>query len=144
MKPCPNCPWRRAVEPGALGGSEPEVYIGQAVGPYRIPCHAHYIDKPDVTREEMALAPECVGAAMFRANVGIASMLPGALLRMPPDKVEVFASYAEFLAHHKRIDVSAAKLQLIAKSPVEHLQDQLARSGKFYMLAPNQNPRSKA
>lgn len=33
-KPCDKCPFSRSVQPGALGGSDPLVYVAQARGPF--------------------------------------------------------------------------------------------------------------
>lgn len=134
MKPCPECPFSRKVTPGALGGSPPEKYIGQSIGPYKLPCHKHYVNDPEWRREDTITTPDCIGAAIFRANIGVGHLLPEVLLRMPPDKEAVFANHAEFLAHHKGIDVVAARLQLMAKPAVLLLEEQLKASGNMVWI----------
>lgn len=105
MKPCKACPWIRASEPGYLGGSEAEVYVGQAVLPFWLPCHssANYEGKAS----DVNAVVECAGAAMFRANIGV--KLPPSLLSMPADQEVAFGSLAEFYAHHKGIPVAVAE-----------------------------------
>lgn len=127
MKPCRECPFSRTVKPNALGGSPPETYIGQALGPYAIPCHCH-IDYDDPQWREKAINTEqCRGAAIYRANIGVADKLPSKLLRLPPDKYLVFASAEEFLAHHRQIDIIEAMFMLSVMPPEQLLQEQLNR-----------------
>ncbi len=80
------------------GGSEPEVYIGQAYGPFLLACHMD----PDYAKDPRS--PEnlqCAGAAAFRANVGILQLMPSFLLRVGADVERVFATPAELVAHHR-------------------------------------------
>ena len=107
-KPCKECPWARTVEPGRLGGSPPEVYIGQAVLPFWLPCHesANYEGKAsDVNQVQ-----ECHGAAIFRANIKDKIIADNdALLHLPEDRDLVFSTLAEFYAHHRGISVEVAQ-----------------------------------
>ena len=44
----------------------------------------------------------CAGAAIFRANVGVAEKLPWKLLKLPAKSDDnVFGSYLEFVMHHE-------------------------------------------
>lgn len=107
---CKQCAFRRDITPGALGGSEPEVYIGQTNGPFFIPCHTHYSsDTPDWKAKAMQ-APQCAGSRIFRAN--IENMNHPSLLGLEANHEGVFSSEAEFVAHHKQITVEEAQAQL--------------------------------
>lgn len=102
--PCPSCAFRRDITPGALGGSTPETFIGQAHGPFQIPCHTHYGERSySEVHAQCEAIPQCAGAAIYRANVGVAEALPEQLHQLPADKQLVFASPAEFIAHHQRV-----------------------------------------
>lgn len=94
--PCGGCPFYRKCEKGALGGSPPEVYVGQIVMPFWLPCHQsqNYRGKSSDVNE----VSECAGAAIMRANIGVQPRAP--LLALPPNKELVFATFAEFYEHH--------------------------------------------
>lgn len=110
--PCGACPFTRTSTPGALGGSSPEVYIGQTHAPFVLPCHcACNFDDPDWKSKAMT-TPQCAGAAIFRANCGLSSIMPAVLHSLPPDTERVFTSPVEFLAHHKQISYMHALRQL--------------------------------
>lgn len=118
MKPCRDCPFTRACPPGKLGGSSALTFVGQVHGPFWLPCHSHtnYADpnwKTDISK------PQCAGAAMFRANVGVAELMPDGLLAATPD-ASVFASAAEFLAHHAPVDGGELR-QFTSPKSVERL-----------------------
>lgn len=114
-KPCRECAFSRSVTPGALGGSEPEVYIGQTNGPFYIPCHCHYkSDTPD-WKEKALKAPQCAGSRIFRANID--NMNHPSLLGLEADHEAVFSTPAEFVAHHKQITVEQAQAELDRQTP---------------------------
>jgi hypothetical protein len=125
--PCSTCAFRRdspsdRLVPGTLGGSAPHVYVGQCHGPFWIPCHMTYDGKIQ-NEEEMKRNPqnrECAGAAIMRANTGDDQRLPAQLLHLPPDKEAVFATYAEFLAHHYNCSIEQAQ-GFLDKAPPELL-----------------------
>jgi len=96
--PCGGCPFSRAIAPGELGGGRPETYVGQAVGPFWLPCHcsANYRGKETVASE----VSQCAGAAIFRANIGV--QMPPALLSLPRDTEKVFSTLADFWSHHTK------------------------------------------
>jgi hypothetical protein len=131
--PCAQCPFRKDSEPVALGGSAPEVYIGQSIGSYLLPCHMGY-EKSIFWRMRVVETPQCAGAAIYRTNNGVGN-LPGQLLLLPPSD-EVFGSHAEFLAHHKQIPLTQAAAELAAKPPREHLRDQLKRTSNMHWTVP--------
>lgn len=101
MKPCNDCPYKR--DTGSLGGADVEVYLGQASGPFWLPCHQ---DKNYAGKESDATkVTQCRGAAKFRSNIGVEEKLPDALLKVPADKETVFGSNQEMYAHYKNIDI---------------------------------------
>lgn len=123
--PCGECPFRRTVEPGALGGSEPEVYIGQAQGQFWLPCHMRQDCTTDEGRRDPS-SPQCAGAAIYRANIGGVAR---PLLELPADPVVAFASAEEFLAHHRRLPLDEARERLRRTPPEALLRRELGRAG---------------
>lgn len=85
--PCSDCPFARASLRGWLGSSTMGEWIAAVHGEALIECHT--TDK------------QCAGAAIYRANV---CKLPRDLdlLRLPADKVTVFANPKEFRSHHEK------------------------------------------
>jgi hypothetical protein len=139
--PCPQCAFRRDSERGieALGGSLPEVYVGQLHGPFVIPCHMHYPKDAKSMQEVRAKAfdiPQCAGAAVLRANLGRDKELHPSIHRLPADTETVFANYAQFYAHHKGISVFEAERQLTVLTPDMLLEMQQARSTNLYKVMP--------
>jgi hypothetical protein len=126
--PCKNCPFSPNTAPGYLGGSQPEVYIGQAFGPFRLPCHLHYrSDAPDWKEQTMEVS-QCAGAAIFRANVGVTAYLPDELHKLPPSG-DAFKSAIHFLAHHRGISLEEAQAALRDTPPHELLRRELSKTG---------------
>lgn len=131
-KPCHDCAFRRDSTPGNLGGSPALTYIGQAVGPFIVPCHMTYPEGTDLSkrehREKSLEWPQCAGMAVFRANVGVAHMLPDMIHKLPADHELVFSTFAEFLAHHERVRLVVAQHYLNrVETPVDLLRKQLAK-----------------
>lgn len=132
QQPCKNCPFSRASEPGALGGSPPETFIGQAAGPFVLPCHSHCdFDDPN-WKAKILETPQCAGAAIFRSHINVTPYLPAALHTLPSNTDRVFSSSAEFLAHHKKIGLSDAVVQLKLRPPAALLREQLNRQHNQY------------
>ena len=106
--PCKTCPFLRTVKPGALGGSEPETFIGQAVANFLVKCHEmiDYSDEEWNRKAREGLDNQCAGLAIYRANNGIEC---GPLLKLEPDSEKVFGSHAEFFAHHHGISNEKAE-----------------------------------
>lgn len=115
--PCKECAFRRDITPGALGGSEPEVYVGQTNGPFYIPCHCHYDSDSDDWKDKAMQAPQCAGSRVYRANIGIETHT--SLLGLEADHEGVFSSHAEFIAHHRQISIEEANALLDLVSPNE-------------------------
>jgi hypothetical protein len=127
MKPCKGCPFRRDTPAGDLGGSPTTTYVGQAHGPFWLPCHNSAGYGPETRRDPTH--HQCAGAAIFRANTGRAELMPPALLHLPADTTEVFGSYAEFVAHHEEMSVEMAKTCLEILPPDRLMVCELSRQG---------------
>ncbi len=86
--PCQDCPFSRESLPGWLGGISIPNWLSATAGEIKLDCHT-------------LKGPQCAGAAIYRANCG---KLPRdrELLRLPADRVTVFANPMEFVAHHER------------------------------------------
>ncbi len=116
--PCDQCPLRRDRPPGlkSLGYSPPEVYIGQAVGRFWVPCHKTYEPGVHPKAQMPHNTAQCAGMAIYRANCGIPAKDDG-ILELPPDKELVFGSHEEFHAHHRGISVEESKEFLSIMTP---------------------------
>lgn len=116
-KPCAECPFSRDCRPGKdLGGASPTTFIGQALGPFVIACHMDPKYKQStaiVNHEELH---DCAGTAIYRANNEYYAHMPLQLHELPPDAERVFASPAEFLAHHVGSTLQLAQ-QFLARFP---------------------------
>jgi hypothetical protein len=109
-KPCKECPFNRnsVLKPGAdaLGGSHAGVYIGQAEGPFWLPCH---MDKQYQGKEsDINKVSQCRGAAIYRSNIEVAHKMPKELLTLEKNTEDVFESHAEFLMHHEKLNKETA------------------------------------
>lgn len=144
--PCPECAFVRTIPPGALGGSPPEVYIGQAHGPFHVPCHKQYGDRMSEdgvvdtkrVKNEAEHINACAGMAVFRANIGMDKYLPEEITRLPKDTKRVFASVPEFLAHHKQISLFKAMQELAVNPPAKMLREVMGRAGNRIILLKNE------
>lgn len=87
-RPCSNCPWAHKSLPGWLGSNTAAEWIDIAHGePGGAECHT--TDK------------QCAGMVIYQANV-CKSPRDSSVLRLPQNKTTVFASAAEFKAHHSK------------------------------------------
>lgn len=126
QRPCAQCSFTKTTKPGNLGGSTPDVYIGQAEGPFMVPCHM-LCDFTDPNWKEKAFETgQCAGMAIYRANLGLSDKMPSDLLRLPPSP-EVFESHEEFLAHHGEMPLVNARYILEEFNPQRMLLMQLIR-----------------
>ena len=104
-KPCIGCPFKKNNIPCSTdtdasmpGGSHPFVYIGQARGPFWLPCH---MDKNYKGKgSDPATVSQCRGAAIFRSNCGKPYKLPEPLLDLPRDTENVFEDESAFIKHY--------------------------------------------
>lgn len=124
-KPCGECPFRRTIEPGALGGSSVETYLGQCVGPFAIPCHMRIDYSDPKWREKSFGTPQCAGAATFRSAIGADKLMPEGIHVLPPSE-EVFATTGEFMSHHTGKPLE----QCEKETTVEHLSAMLSHEMK--------------
>jgi hypothetical protein len=127
IEPCVNCPWSPKVKPGALGGSEPQVFLGQAFGPFILPCHKACDFNDPEWKGKMDTTPQCAGAAMFRANVGMSPMLPAEIHKLPRSS-KAFSRPEDFLGHHLSVPVEKAKELLKVYPLVKMVRDQMERT----------------
>ena len=101
--PCGACPFRRSVSPGELGGSPPDVYMGQAYAPMYLPCHRTVDFSDPDWKTKCSGQQQCAGAAIFRSNVGMGKAMPPGIHTLPEDREIVFGDAVEFLSHHAEI-----------------------------------------
>lgn len=132
--PCSECPFSKTVKPGTLGGSPVDTYVGQIEGPFHLACHM----APGYTQENGGSldTPQCAGAAIFRANLGLSDKMPDPLLKLPPGD-ESFASHAEFVAHHCEVPVAEAESVLTWKTPADCLRlemEKLKTQGRIKLV----------
>ncbi len=109
MKPCQECPFKKDNILGRVkpGGSDVEVYLGQASGPFHLACH---LDKNYAGKQTDAkTVSQCRGAAIFRSNIEVAKLMPEGLLILPEDKKEVFGSNEEMYAYYKNVPIENTK-----------------------------------
>lgn len=126
-KPCKTCPFSRSSTPGELGGSPVGTFVGQAYRSFWLPCH-ECIDYSDPQWRYQYKANQCAGAAIYRANCHPAHR-PKALLSLPASTEFVFASPAEFIAHHCRMSVAEAEAALEILPPALFWETEMRRSG---------------
>ena len=123
LKACSECPFNRknvlGPTPAGLGNSRPEVYIGQAEGPFWLPCHMEkgYRGK-DTGYHEVG---QCRGAAIYRANLGISDRMPQQLLKLDKNTEDVFEDHAEFLMFYRGWSRQQAVEYLKLFPPAMHL-----------------------
>lgn len=130
FRPCGTCPFTNKAAPGETGGSPVEVYVGQTLYPFRIPCHEciNY-DDPD-WKMKCDNLPQCVGHAMCRSAMGISQHLPNKLLRVEFDRsTGAFRDLIEFWAYHERISYEEALDILTPDKITELCEKEIGRSG---------------
>lgn len=138
QSPCSTCPFARSTEPGTLGGSPVGTYVGQTEAGFLIYCH-ECLDYDDPDWKEKASKPgamnQCAGAAIFRSNI---ERPKPAILTLPKDTEKVFASHAEFVAHHAKLSLAEAEL-LLEQCPPELFVDlEMRRAGVTLTLVPRE------
>jgi hypothetical protein len=98
--PCRECPFRRRSLPGWLGASNPEEFLATTLADAEMPCHMTVDYEDPYWEDELDMAQFCAGALIFFRNICKVSRDRSRPL-LPADKENVFATPAEFLAHHK-------------------------------------------
>jgi hypothetical protein len=93
--PCADCPWRRNAVKGWLGPLNIYQWLSLARDYWhKMYCHTRAQPGGDHW--------ECVGGAIFRANTKVMPFPTKPLLKMPENKINVFASPEEFEVHHRK------------------------------------------
>lgn len=117
---CATCPYARATPKEYLDtrGDNGDRFAGQASGSFALPCHMEEEFEDWRTRP----APQCAGAAKYRANTGV-SVHPS-LGIMPEDHEAVFSSPAELLAHHRGTSIEEAEESLENHPVSQMLQEE--------------------
>lgn len=124
-KSCGSCPFSKTSKPGGLGGSPITTYLGQIIGPFMLPCHNQ---KGYEGNDTPIGAEQCAGAAVFRANLGIADRMPDMLLHLEAGSdPNVFETLPEFIRHHQP-EASVNKIAAMMALLPEFLQDELAKA----------------
>lgn len=109
-KPCKTCPFKKGTtSPGLIGGSTPDVYIGQSQGPFFLPCHNSKGYAGKETTLESADTKQCAGANIFRANIGVSERMPKGIAQLPKDLENVFSTREEFLSHYYTVSEEVIK-----------------------------------
>jgi hypothetical protein len=109
-KPCNQCPFRREAAPGWLGASDPEGFVGTMITEKEpLPCHSTVDYERSDWHERWERGVDrrnklCAGALTLMANQGKRPRTGPAAER---DTVTVFASYREFVQHHRTARVKS-------------------------------------
>jgi len=128
-KTCSTCPFNRSVERGALGGGNVMQFIGQANGPFYLPCHDVPGYTPENGRRGDMRGKQCVGAAKFRANLDKQQDTAG-IMRLPKDTETVFGTFAEFLSHHESVELEKCEAFMNNVKPDMMTQVEMYRAGR--------------
>jgi hypothetical protein len=109
-KPCGECPFRRKAAPGWLGASDPEGFVGTMITEREpLPCHSTINYERDDWHEQWLASSNprhklCAGALTLMANEG---KRPRTGPSKDRDTKAVFASYREFVEHHRGSSVQS-------------------------------------
>lgn len=126
--PCNECPFRKDIQPGYLGGSPAETYVGQLQGPFNIPCHMSIDYSDPQWREKSFDVAQCRGAASLRASMKIDGIMPIGIDRIEPSEL-AFDSIEAFYAHHKGIAIEEAQKILSDEFMMLCLTSELSKAG---------------
>jgi hypothetical protein len=119
QKPCNDCPFGITSAAGTEGMVDPVQLIGQAYGPFLLPCHQDKRYQHERFGDVLSLR-QCAGAAIFRTHVGVAASLPAIFHTLPADEELVFKTPEELLAGISGMPRSAAE-EFLRKVPPEVL-----------------------
>jgi hypothetical protein len=121
--PCSDCPWARKSLKGWTGSNTSAQWLHVARDYWHpIACHTRRVAEDVLIKaytkgsidNHLTLAAEgclghwqCAGAAIYRANTSVFRFPTRPWLQLPANRISVFASPAEFLAHHgEGIDIN--------------------------------------
>ena len=112
--PCSQCPMRRKSMPGWLGADVPESFIQTVHRADEMPCHVSVNYENPEWRDQLQPGDEgsataCAGVAIYHANI-LKRPRDRNVRTLDPDKVNVFASPTEFIAHHRSSGVVSGEL----------------------------------
>jgi len=136
---CTQCPFRRDVDPGicATKNSTPEQFIGQAFGPFMLPCHLQPGFDEDCRDPELK---HCRGAASFRASLkrgGKLPRLPEFIPVGPEDAGKFFGTPEEFMAHHLSVKIEDAAYLLRRMPPAYWTMVEMSKAGAKVIKRPS-------
>lgn len=100
-KPCSECPWVRTSMRGWLGPATAEQWCEIAHSDLPIACHQTIRETDDDGHGDWSQMKQCMGAAIFRENVGKLPRDHRILVADAPDTELVFAWDNEFIEHHE-------------------------------------------
>jgi hypothetical protein len=127
---CSTCPFARSTTKQYLDtrGDNGFRFMAQANMNAVLPCHTE--DKGIAT---VGKCRQCAGAAKFRANIGVKNLSSG-LGVLPPDKINVFNTNAELLAHHKGWTLQKAQQELADGALEREMESEITKAimGGFF------------
>lgn len=117
-KVCDQCPFSRSTPKSYLDtrGNNGGRFVAQANCNAILPCHREDPDNNAVVGQ----CQQCAGAAIFRANIGVADQLSPRLGKLEADTETVFATNAELLAHHTGGSLEDAEW-FLEQNPIDKL-----------------------
>jgi hypothetical protein len=105
LRPCCECPLRRASAPGWLGEATPANFIAAVLAEELMPCHRAIDYERFDWRKQLPDAPLCAGSLVFLRNCSHWPRNPAlaaAVAQVGKNHRLVFSRRAEFLKHHER------------------------------------------
>ncbi len=132
--PCKDCPFRRRSLPGWLGHATPQSFIIEISYEHPLPCHPtiDYGDPEWLDKwTDQKIGRICAGSLVMAANMCKRPRDP-AFPRLPSDRETVFASPAEFIAHHEGAAVLSWEMDGVSRevrdpSPLRRTQEHVLR-----------------
>lgn len=115
-------------------GDNGERFIGQASGPFTLPCHMHKDFQDLLTEPKTCIG--CAGAAIYRSNCGYPCM-GESVHRLPKNHDLVFSNPEQLLAHHRGVTLDDAK-KMLENHPVSYwLASELSKAKIVRIPIPN-------
>lgn len=102
------------------------VYVGQAYGPFWLPCHKKSgFDENGRCPVDPKIA-QCAGAAIYRANTERTAAMPPGIHALPPSDL-AFRSPVELVMHHYGVGRTVAEAMLATTPPPLLLQMEMQK-----------------